>query len=208
MYIVLKFDNGKETVCNVFYGHTMTSVAGWVRDYLVELAESYKTTPPLKYQRNIVYDVVDSGDVLILRKRYHQVNKGYVYNSYTECSETIVQMKILEFNGNIDWSPQSNSPLANINDEINNRVLKQLDKDSLYQITMKIHRLVKSKKTFTPLEYTGIVMEVIREFKKELYSSIAKKMKRFGKHDQIQRSLLCSQLISACKLEAEKPKCE
>ncbi|NBP00300.1 MAG: hypothetical protein EBU90_09280 [Proteobacteria bacterium] len=186
----------------------MTSVASWVRDYLVEVAESHKTTPPLKYERDIVYDVVDSGDVLILRKRYRHVNKGYVYNSYTDCSDTIVQMRILEFNGNIDWNPQSNSPLANINDEINNRVLKQLDKDSLYQITMKIHRLIKSKKTFTPLEYTGIVMEVIREFKKELYSSIAKRLKRFGKRDQIQRSLLCTQLISTCKLEAEKPKCE
>jgi len=38
------------------------------------------------------------------------------------------------------------------------------------------------KKSWDSFEFTNMVSETIRSFKKELYSSIAKKMKRFGQY--------------------------
>ncbi|NDC95278.1 hypothetical protein EB118_12540 [bacterium] len=200
MHIVLKKVENTITVCNVFYGHNLSVVQNWVNDYLVEYSNGLKTTPVQKYEKEVEYYVTDN----CVYKRYKTLNKGYVYNNYTTHKDNLLSLTILPFDGHIDFVPENNSLLSNINEEINNRVLKQLDKESLLQILQKVNKLTKSKAKFTSTEYTGIIMEVIRDFKKELYSSIAKKLKRFGKKPQ---ALDLSKILLNCKLEA-KSKCE
>ena len=74
-----------------------------------------------------------------------------------------------------------NEKWSDINNEINNRVLKRLDKNSLYQIIIELESKIRTKSTWNRTEYVGLVSEIIKNFKKSLYSTIAKRMKRFGK---------------------------
>ncbi|NBU34185.1 hypothetical protein EB118_04820 [bacterium] len=196
MYIILSNTRG---IINVFYGHTLTTVSNWVKTHLVEIAEGLRMTPEKKYERDVVYEIIDNTDMFTLNKRYKKVNRGYVYNSHTDSVEELETVKIYEYLGNVEWAPEPNGMVTNVNDEINNRVLKHLDKDSLLQVFQKVNKLTKTKQKWSTIEYTGVISFAIKEFKKELYSSIAKKLKRFGKRNNV---LFRGQFLSACGMEA------
>ena len=87
---------------------------------------------------------------------------------------------ILEFN-ECSTPALNNEKWSDINNEINNRVLKQLDQNSLYQIIIELESKIRTKSTWNRTEYVGLVSETIQKFKKSLYSTVAKRMKRFGK---------------------------
>lgn len=198
MYIVLSSSRG---IVNVFYGHPLTVVSNWVKESLQAQIESLKMTPMDKNSRDISYSIVDNTTEFILQKDFRKVSKGYVYNSSVYTTEHIDTVIIHEYNGEVEWAPEENGLSTNISENINNRVLKQLDKESLFQVFDKVTRLSKTKKSWTRIEYTGMVSYAIKEFKKELYSSIAKKMKRFGKKSLIIAKMNC---LSNCGLESKK----
>ena len=68
----------------------------------------------------------------------------------------------------------------NINEEIQKRYLKSMDKDSLHQLISQINQIVYTKENWTNKEYLNFFNEILQNFKKESYSSIAKKLQRFG----------------------------
>jgi hypothetical protein len=94
----------------------------------------------------------------------------------------------------------------NINQEVNNRVLKQLDKDTLLQVLYKIQQRIETKPNWNKTEFTGLISETLKNFRKELYSSVAKRMKRFGKRKSLYKNDthkdIISQIPISCKLEA------
>jgi hypothetical protein len=190
MYIIIKTIENKDQVLNILYGTDSTPVSAWVLEYLEQQVQSLKMTP---YQENIKYISYSVKNIdgfnFELLKSYKKVNKGYVYNSSEKITEILQKIKILEYNENhVDslHSVQFGTDMwSNLNEEINNRVLKQLDKESFYQIFQKIQNSIKRKRTWTNIEFTALVIDVVKDFKKELYSSIAKRMKRFGKRQNI-----------------------
>jgi len=70
---------------------------------------------------------------------------------------------------------------TDINEEANNRVLRSLDKDSLLQFHEKLMVNLHSKSQWTRKEYVALVSEVLKQFKKESYSSVVQKLQRYGK---------------------------
>ena len=51
---------------------------------------------------------------------------------------------------------------GNINQEINNRVLKQLDKDTLIQILHKIQQRIETKSHWNKTEFVGLFTEILK----------------------------------------------
>jgi pyruvate/2-oxoglutarate/acetoin dehydrogenase E1 component len=90
-----------------------------------------------------------------------------------------------------------------MNMEINNRVMKKMDKDSLYGVIQKLQEKIFIKKNINTIVHGGIISEIIKSYKKEAYSSIAKRMKRFGKNKTLVPSNFCNNgQYQFCKLES------
>jgi predicted DNA binding protein len=194
MYIIIKTVDNKDQVLNILYGTDSTPVSAWVLEYLEQQVQSLKLTPISENIKNISYNVKNiDGFNFELIKNYKKVNRGYVYNSSEKLNETLQKIKILQYNEtHIESlnSVQFGTDLwANLNEEINNRVIKQLDKDTMFQVFQKIQNTIKRKRNWTNIEFTALVVDIVRDFKKELYSSIAKKMKRFGKKQNLYQYL-------------------
>lgn len=213
MHIILKKINEKHEVLNVFYGNDNTVINNWIKDYINDDIESLKIIPLNKDIRAVSYETIEDQNKIELIRQFKKVNKGYIYNSSERLTETIYTITTLEYDGinkfnNEQYTLKDNSKWADINNEINNRVLKQLDKESLYQILNKIQTSIKVKSNWNYTEYTSLVSEILKTFKKDVYSSLAKRLKRFGKK-QKHFTFSTEQLSgTSCKVESLKDKIE
>lgn len=209
MHIILKQLNESNEVLNVFYGNDTNIINNWIKEYINDDIESLKVTPLSKDIRTVSYETIENNNKIELLKRIKKINKGYIYNSSEKLTETLYTITTLEYDGintfnQEQYTLKENSKWADINNEINNRVLKQLDKDSLYQILNKIQGSLKVKSNWNYTEYTSLVSEILKTFKKEVYSSLAKRLKRFGKKQKSYNNFTFSnEQISgtSCKLE-------
>ena len=74
-----------------------------------------------------------------------------------------------------------------INSEITHRVMRQVDQDSLYRINLNFEAAIKTKDNWNSTELIMMRNEITKNYKKELYSSIVKKMKKFEKKQKKNR---------------------
>ena len=191
MFIILRKEENIEKVINIIYGENESIVKKWVTGYLVDKIERLSVEPLLPDTKNTSYIVTDEPGVSNLIRKYKKVNRGYMYNSSDKVEEIVCSVRFLEFDGILTLETSSVCGMwSDLNVEINNRVLKRLDKESLYQVMNRIQLSVYAKSIWNKDEYTGMVAEIIKDFKKELYSNVAKKMNRFGKK-QIESKSKC-----------------
>jgi len=187
MQVIIKKDllSNAEEVINIFYGENDTYIAHWINAYLDQEIEALKMVPCTS---NIKPDSLDyfieiKNNMYYLIKKYKMVLKGYLYNSSEKIVEKLSCIYCLTYD-DIDplLNKMQNQPIWNsINSEVAHRVMKQVDKDTLYQINMKFEAAIKTKDTWTSTELVMLQNEITRTHKKELYSSIVKKMKKFEK---------------------------
>jgi hypothetical protein len=187
MQILIKNDliNNSENVLNIFYGENDTYTENWIKSYFEQEIEGLKMTPHEGHMKpdSLDFFVEIENNTYYLVKKYKVILKGYVYNSSEKVSEKLFSIRCLKYD-NIDpllSQVQSQSLWNGINSEVTHRVMKQVDKDTLYQINMKFESAVKTKDIWTSTELVMLQNEVTRTHKKELYSSIVKKMKKFEK---------------------------
>jgi len=216
MHIILKKIQEKIDVLNIFYGDDTILINNWIKEYINDDIETFKLEPLNKDVRSISYEITENQTNFELIRHIKKINKGYVYNSSERLTENVYTINLLEYSGANTFNIQKcnlkeNTKWADINDEINNRVLKQLDKESLYQILNKIQASIKVKSNWNYTEYTSLVSEILKIFKKDLYSSIAKRLKRFGKkHSNYSKITFTTEKLSgiSCKVETFKDKIE
>ncbi|NBP01352.1 MAG: hypothetical protein EBU90_14655 [Proteobacteria bacterium] len=184
MFVVLRQDSDSEQVVNIIHGTDTSIVKSWISEYLHSEMESQSMCPALpdtKYNAYTIEDDETSG-VSRLVKRYKQVHRGYVYNSSERKESTVCAVRYLEFNGdNMTFESISKGLWNDLNAEINYRVIRQMDKDSLVQVIGCIQQGMSTKNNWTTSEFTALVSETLKSFRKELFSSITKRMRRYGK---------------------------
>jgi hypothetical protein len=212
MHIILKKIKEQTDILNVFYGNDTTLINNWIKEYINDDIEKFKLEPLNKDVRSISYEIIENQTNFELIKQIKRINKGYVYNSSERLTENVYTITVIEYTNTIDnCNLKENTKWADINNEINNRVLKQLDKESLYQVLTKIQTSIKVKSNWNYTEYTSLVSEILKTFKKDLYSSIAKRLKRFGKkqYNYSKINFSTEQLSgTSCKIESLKHKIE
>jgi hypothetical protein len=204
MYIILKTTpSDNDEIVNVFYCQDITIVRNWVRQYIETDIKSLEFCPGTQDLKNITYELNDADKNIELIKKYKRVSKGYIYNSSERIVDVIYSISILEFDSdNCVTGLISSNNWENFNTEINKRVLRQLDKESLFQVFMKLQQRIHTKTHWNKTEYTGLVTETVKSFKKQLYTSITKKMKRLNKQYNVPNNFNSPRL--SCKLEANK----
>lgn len=173
MFIIIKNDliKKQKDVINIIYGDKHNI---WINDYLSDILDSYTNSATVQYK-------INNEDMSII-KIESIIEKGYLYNNKMSRETTVMFLDVLEYNPKLlDFNKSSSDGRLweNLNYEINHRVLKKLDKDSLYQLFVELDKNMKLKSNWTSADYINILNELLKNFKKELYSSVAKKLKRF-----------------------------
>jgi hypothetical protein len=195
MHIILKqssIEGENDEILNMFYCSNQTIIRNWIKEFIrndiitrkendKQINDKINLTFTEDFdKRQGTYEINDAETNFQLIKLYKKISKGYIYNSSEKLSEIIYKISVLEFD-ECSTPALNNEKWSDINNEINNRVLKQLDQNSLYQIIIELESKIRTKSTWNRTEYVGLVSETIQKFKKSLYSTVAKRMKRFGK---------------------------
>lgn len=172
MYIILKHDHIEDN----------KKVIDILHDYQYEkYIQSYLLNQIPDLQDNSVSWLVENYSLI---KKENTINKGYLYNNKIEKQTKILTLEVYSYDANNiekNYEIKKNKLWENINTEINNRVLKSMDKTELYQVFIKINENLQLKQNWSNYEYINLLNDLLKNFKKELYSSIAKKLKRFTK---------------------------
>ena len=203
MKVIIKIDlvSKIEKVINVFYGENDVYINEWIKDYFnqemcIMRVESMESMD--KNVSDIDYYIETEDSLFYLIKKYKLLSRGYVYNKSGIICDKIQSIKIMDFDGMVNNVEISGSNLWNgINNEINHRVMRNIDHDSLFQLNIKLEDALKTKDTWRSTELVMLQNEVIKVHKKELYSSILKKVKKFNKKS-VETPIL-SPLLLKCK---------
>jgi hypothetical protein len=125
-----------------------------------------------------------------LLKKYKRVNQGYIYNSSERITDVLYSISILEFDSEKKTTPLQGSHMwKSVNVEINNRILKSLDKDSILTIFNVVQDKIHSKNNWNKTEFISVVSDTLREYKGAMYKSISKRLKRFNKRKNSYKQL-------------------
>lgn len=205
MFIILKQSNQSfsesDEVLNVFYCKDLTVIRNWIKEYINQDIESYKYAPIEEDIKYLTYEINDGERNFELLKKYKRINRGYIYNSSERITDILYSISILEFNSETNVSNlEATNIWRGVNNEINNRVLKQLEKDTLLQILNSIQDKIHTKNNWNKTEFISLVSDTLREFKRDLYNTISKRVKRFNKRHSIYKN----KPQVSCKIESLK----
>lgn len=196
MQILIKKDffADTETVLNILYGENHAYLENWIKSYLDQEINNLKKTA--NNDDEFFVEIKDNTYHVI--KKTKIILKGYLYNSKKITSVRLFSIKPLTYNNTEPFLNQiEKQPFWNsINTEITHRIMKHLDKDSLFKINMKFESAIKTKETWNSTELVMLQNEIIKNYKKELYNSMTKKFKKFEKPFQSNHKLMPS-----CSLE-------
>lgn len=179
MFVILvekKEDAGTEkSIVKVLYTKNENIVRSWALQYAKQVIEHLDSTT----ENVSLYGKSNACGVDV---SYKTTNRGYLYNTTKTKTERLLELSWYEYlNHNIDVQMEDEPLSVGLNEEINNRVLKQLDKESLYQLITRVQQRLKLQEKWNHVEYTNLMSEMVRDFRKELYSNVARRLKRFGK---------------------------
>lgn len=172
MFIIIKTDllSHEEEIIDVIYGEEYDYAVNIIEKYYNDLIVNLKNDTKFEY----IVEIKNTDFFLI--KKYTNVTKGYIYNKSSLKLESISSIKIKEFNENKMRINLNKSQLwANINSEINKRIIKNMDKESLYQFRNKFNDIINTNNTWTNTSLVMLENKLVKEFKKELFTSIVKK---------------------------------
>ena len=177
MQIILFSQSSSSKIINIFYGENDTYVNNWIKEYIQDYTNTHSNNPTIEITQDNNHDKYTV---------YHTVKKivpGYIFNTHTTNIEELFSIQILDYDETqfINTISSENSMLwKDINQIVNNKVLKQLDQDSLYQVFLKMGASIHTKLSWTATELIQLQNQILKDFKKDLYSSVVKKLKRFG----------------------------
>lgn len=188
MKIVVKTNliSNIQEVINIFYAENQKYMEEWIHNYLNNCKVD-------EIENEIESEIENDGTIFYLIKKQKVLSNGYLYNTSKILSEKMYSVKILDFECNlpcnIDNVPTSTNVLWNgINNEINHKIMRQIDHESLYQLNIKFDNALKTKNTWNTTEIIMLQNEITRCHEKQLYSSIVKKIKKFNKKINMKKS--------------------
>lgn len=186
-----------ETILNIIYGDNEDYVKKWIEIYFDNIIEKKE-----KHQNEEFFVEIEDG-MYYLVKRCDVIVKGYLFNTSEQISEKLFSVRYLKFDDKKETAllktlsdniklNEFNGLYPEITNEINHKVLDEIDRESLYEIYCAFEGAIRTKETWNTTELVILQNKVTREFKKDLYSTIVKKAKKAAnklkKNQQISNS--------------------
>lgn len=183
MYVIIKTDIKQQSdeILNIIYGEDHLYVEDMISKYYDNLIDNLNSVPKNGDINTCDYFVeIENGEYTLIKK-YTTISKGYLYNNVSSMIyEKMYLIKVKDYQETGMCINLNKSDLwLGINSEINRRIIKQLDKESLYQIHNIFENIIKTKENWSRTELTMLQNKIVKDFKKELFSSIVKKKSGF-----------------------------
>jgi len=209
MFIIVKHNNHfpseNDEVLNIFYTVDLTCIRDWIKEYINQDIISYSYSPIEEDLKYLTYELNDGEHNFQLLKKYKRISRGYIYNSSERITDVLYSISILEFDSEKKTTPLQGSHMwKSVNVEINNRILKSLDKDSILTIFNVVQDKIHSKNNWNKTEFISVVSDTLREYKGAMYKSISKRLKRFNKRKNSYKQLP-DHIIIDVDVDVEKP---
>lgn len=169
-------------VINTIYDNadTLEYIEKWMSKYMNEEIRSLLYIPSRKDEQSVSYEIEENegGRIFTLVKKYQKIEKGYLYNRYHDVYQKMFNVKVI-----MDEELSSNLPknisdmndertLLYINDEVNQRVLKNLEREYIQIFLNDMRNSIKSKKSWNTDELLHLESQVLRQLKKKLTNKI------------------------------------
>jgi hypothetical protein len=174
MFIVLEVESDK--IISPFFDD-MQKVSEWMENHITALKIDMENA---EKKENVTFNILSIDNEMMLIKNETITHQGYLYNTYEQKQGTILTFKVVHHNPKLTDTQNVTDLFMNINEEIQKRYLKNMDKACLQQLLTQINKIVYAKEKWTNKEYLECFNEILQNFKKEPYSSVAKKLQRFG----------------------------
>jgi hypothetical protein len=206
MKVLVKIDSfNVETILNIIYNDLDDK---WTTEYLdLEIEKIKKTDNDCE----VFYEICDNNYTLI--KKDTVINKGYLYNTNTSNYTVLFTIKELNFDfdtiKNFNKNIQENNPYTkmfiDINNEINRRLIKELDKDSLFNLIIDYNNILQTKNDWTKDDLILLQNNIVKKQDLSMYSILLKKMKKYKKKQNRKNKspnvTTDPELFNSCKLE-------
>ena len=182
MYTIIKNEiKSQDEILNIIYGDNENYVKTWIEIYFDMIIEKKEVLLP-----DEKYFVEIENGIYYLVKKDKNIIKGYIYNTPQHITEKIFSIKYLKFTGSQETGLlQSLSDKIKLNEldglypeitnNINHKVLNQIDRESLYEIYCAFEGAIRTKDIWNISELIILQNKVTRELKKDLYSTVLKK---------------------------------
>lgn len=181
------------TVVNTCYDNpdTLEYIEKWLSNYINNEINSLLYMPNNKNEKSISYEVQESdgGKIFSLIKKYQKTTKGYLYNNYENMYEKIFDIKVIRdeesYTGLNNFCDEQT--MALIDDQVNQRVIKSLEREALQVFLNDIRNAIKGKQSWNKDELLYLETQILRQLKKKLTNKIRKNVvKEFSELDTTQ----------------------
>ncbi len=167
MHILLFHQKDQSKVLNIFYGENDTFINKYVNEYIQHYTQKHNYT-------NTTVEITqdENNEKYTIYHHITTLKTGFFFNSHSVTTEELFNIQILPFDETqfIENISQENSSLwKDINQMINNKILKQLDQESLYQVFLKMGSSIHTKLHWTATELIQLQNTILKDFKKDLY---------------------------------------
>lgn len=225
MYIISLYQNSspvyaEEKVLNIIYGEDSEYIKNWINLYCINEIDSLIMSPPLYNTHSINYIIENNENVFNLIKKYKQSKEGYIYNSYKKVSEIIYSIKYNYFDEHKEFENESvlnkianlyledtHTKLSFIQKEICHRIMRNLNKDELFEVIINFETTLRTKNIWNNKELQLLQNETIKKYRKTMYNNISRRLKK--KEKEINQTNtnnelnIKNSLPITCKLEWE-----
>ena len=176
------FISNSQSILNIFHVDDDDYIEKWISEYIQnEIKELSKETS----KEEISYEIQSNFTEFSLIKKHKIINKGYIYNSNSFEYKKLFTINILTFIESITetcLSVQQKQPYTklynDINEEINKRITKELNQETLLLLQSEYNKKIQTKDTWTQKELILLQNTIIKKHEMQLFNNISKQLRK------------------------------
>lgn len=189
MKILVKNDliSNSQEILNIFHFDNEDYIENWINEYIKQEIKS-KEKLINENKQDISYEIQSNFTEFSLIQKQKMINKGYIYNSNTYNYTKLFTININQFTENITetcLSLQEKLPYTklynDINEEINKRITKELDQETLLLLQSEYNKKIQTKNTWTQKELILLQNTIIKKHEIQLFNKISKQLRKNNK---------------------------
>lgn len=184
MFFIVKVQGNDEKIIKI-HNDNIDTIQYWIDEYLESEIKSLTMCPVSKDTRCVSFQIIKNGHLFQLVKTYKKINRGYIYNSSDMLSEIVLELKVIECDDTVFAESLNLTKKTEFwfkfNNDVNGSMIKQLDRESMYNVFVHVLQLTEQKPKKIQEEIQNVLHSSLRTIKRDLYNSTMKRIKRMNK---------------------------
>lgn len=187
MKVLVKNDfiSKTQSILNIFHVDDDDNddyIEKWINEYI---QNKIKELSKELSKEETSYEIQSNFTEFSLIKKEKIINKGYIYNSNSHNYTKLFTINILPFTETITETcviVQEKLPYTklynDINEEINKRITKELNQETLLLLQSEYNKKIQTKNTWTQKELILLQNTIIKKHEIQLFNNISKQLRK------------------------------